>query len=322
MFGSLVIIFPTPHEGGALVLRHRGHEWTFDSGRELAAVRELPMIGYVAFFSDVEHEVVPIISGHRVTLTYNLYFDDAEGTVSSSKAAPEHPSLPPVPNENVFRETFQALLENPEFLPDGGTLAFGMRHVYPITHRGRYPTSLNLIYGALKGSDAVVYQTARALGFQPVLYMHYKSVEYRDHIAGVVIDKVLNSSDRGFYKDMNATSVIVDEGGIEVYHECGDGSDEDGDEDGDEPNLYAGEYDYKNSDEKVERVEWVTPVKRFNRHLSALGMYGNAPSLDMAYADLCMFVRIGKAGERALYSSVSQRNKEWDRVRHERRFQW
>ena len=67
--------------------------WFFDTAatngslilaRELAAVRELPMIDYVAFFSDVEHEVAPVISGHRVTLTYNLYFDNAEGTASSS----------------------------------------------------------------------------------------------------------------------------------------------------------------------------------------------------------------------------------------------
>ena len=26
MFGSLVVVFPTPHEGGALFLRHHGHE--------------------------------------------------------------------------------------------------------------------------------------------------------------------------------------------------------------------------------------------------------------------------------------------------------
>jgi len=36
MFASLVIVFPTPHEGGALLLRHHGHEWIYDSGQELA----------------------------------------------------------------------------------------------------------------------------------------------------------------------------------------------------------------------------------------------------------------------------------------------
>ncbi|GBE85339.1 hypothetical protein SCP_0705260 [Sparassis crispa] len=32
MFGSLVVAFPTPHEGRALVLRHEGQSWTFDPG--------------------------------------------------------------------------------------------------------------------------------------------------------------------------------------------------------------------------------------------------------------------------------------------------
>jgi hypothetical protein len=41
MFGSLVIVFPTPHEGGALLLRHRGQEWIFDSDQALAAKCQL-----------------------------------------------------------------------------------------------------------------------------------------------------------------------------------------------------------------------------------------------------------------------------------------
>jgi hypothetical protein len=82
MFGSLVIVFPTLHEGGVLFLRHRGKEWTFDSGRELTTERQRS-IRYAAFFSDIEHEVTPVISGHRVTLTYNLYFDDTGPTTIS-----------------------------------------------------------------------------------------------------------------------------------------------------------------------------------------------------------------------------------------------
>ncbi|KAH9984429.1 hypothetical protein BJV77DRAFT_1037700, partial [Russula vinacea] len=58
MFGSLVIVFPTPHEGGALRLYHRGQEWIFDSDQALAA-KGKPSIGYVTFFNDIEHEVTP-----------------------------------------------------------------------------------------------------------------------------------------------------------------------------------------------------------------------------------------------------------------------
>jgi predicted 2-oxoglutarate/Fe(II)-dependent dioxygenase YbiX len=73
MFGSLVIVFPTKHEGGALMLRHGGSEWTFDSAT-MVRTQVDPSIAYIAFYSDVEHEVTPVTSGYRVTLTYNLYF--------------------------------------------------------------------------------------------------------------------------------------------------------------------------------------------------------------------------------------------------------
>jgi hypothetical protein len=308
MFGSLVVIFPTPHEGGALSLRHRGHEWIIDSGRELAFVAE-PSVGYVAFFSDVEHEVEPVISGHRVTLTYNLYFDEKSGTVSSSKeAASEHPSLPPAPNENAFRETFQVLLENPEFLPDGGTLAFGMRHVYPIPRCAGYPTSLEPIYGALKGSDAVIWQTARVLGFQPVLYLYYEVQRYLDRVYGAATDKVIDPTGAELAEYCcGIERVVVEGGGFQVFHERGDGDDE-GEDDYDD-DYDGGEYE---GSRKVERVEWVTPAPTFNSHQTAYMTYGNEPSLGMAYADLCMFVRIGKAGERLMYPSVEQLRKEWE----------
>jgi len=81
MFGSLVVVFPTNHEGGALVLRQDDKEWVFDSGKELSEQTK-PSIGYVAFYSDVEDEVALVQSGHRVTLTYNLYIDDVSSDPS------------------------------------------------------------------------------------------------------------------------------------------------------------------------------------------------------------------------------------------------
>jgi len=288
MFGSLVVVFPTPHEGGALLLRHRGHEWMFDSGRELAASHQ-PSIGYVAFFSDVEHEVAPVISGHRVTLTYNLYFDNDRGP-SSKDPVSEHLSLLRGANENAFREAFQGLLENPEFLPQGGTLAFGLRHVYPIDPWKSRP--LEHIYGTLKGSDAVVYQTARALGFQPVLYLFYEWTTPNDFPEAAVIDEVMDfneSFDEQAVVDI--IKIIRRQGGIVTWEEGWEIDPEKG---------------YKNP----EKIEWVTPVTTFNRQKGSYVTYGNEPSVEMAYADLCLFVRIGKAGERLAYPTVSQLAKE------------
>jgi predicted 2-oxoglutarate/Fe(II)-dependent dioxygenase YbiX len=43
-------------------------------GRRLQQQSNLQSYGYVAFFSDIEHEVTSVTSGHRITSTYNLYW--------------------------------------------------------------------------------------------------------------------------------------------------------------------------------------------------------------------------------------------------------
>jgi hypothetical protein len=138
-------------------------------------------IGYVACFRDIEHEVAPVISGHRITLTYNLYFDDG-GPVSANGVVSKRLSPPQLPNEGALREAFTALLENPEFLADGGTLAFGLRHVYPIQ------TSLKHVFSVLKGSDGVTYQIFRALGYEPVLYVYYEWDDRSEPPLGMITD--------------------------------------------------------------------------------------------------------------------------------------
>jgi hypothetical protein len=288
MFGSLVIVFPTPHEGGALRLRHRGNEWTFDPSQELA-VECQPAISYVAFFSDIEHEVAPVISGHRITLTYNLYFDD-DGPFFANDSVLGHlsPPLTRASNENLFREAFNSLLANPEFLGDGGTLAFGLRHIYPIKN------SLKHLYNALKGSDAVVYQSVRALGFQPVLYLYYEMAsEYSSSFKGALIDKMVDFSIPDYEVEfVDIAKIVREEGGIVVDQECW------------EPHIA----DYKDDEMPEETVEWVTPATSFNRKGSTFVTYGNSPALNVAYGDVCLVVRIGKAGERLAYPRVPQKD--------------
>jgi hypothetical protein len=55
--------------GGALAVRHRGQEVLFDwSSKKPGSIQ------WAAFFSDCEHEVLEAMEGHRITLTYNLYW--------------------------------------------------------------------------------------------------------------------------------------------------------------------------------------------------------------------------------------------------------
>jgi hypothetical protein len=290
MFGSLVVVFPTPHEGGALLVRHCNQEWTFDSSREFKAARQ-PTIDYVVLLNDVEHEVMPVISGHRVTLTYNLY-RDVDDSTSARDSAEDPFSL--LAYERAFRESLQALLENPEFLAYGGTLGFGLRHSYPVER------DIKHVYSLLKASDAIVYRSLRVLGFQPTLYLYHEwDMPHRGYDVikeGGLIDRLVDFRGCLNYDGefVDITRVIRDKGG---HVACRDDS-------------YRAERD---GYEKAETIEWVTPVTKFSRQKSAYATYGNSPSLDIAYLDLCLVVRIGKFGERWMYPTIAQLKKELER---------
>ena len=264
MFGSLVVVFPTPHEGGALVFRHRGDEWTFDSSAVLSAAGPAS-IAYAAFFSDVEHEVLPVTSGHRVTLTYNLYFGEDER--ASAKDLVSEP--PQEENQRRFRSRFEALLKNPKFLPDGGTLGFGMRHAYQVKAS---PDGLQHIYGLLKGSDATVYQSLRALGLDPILYLNYRNEDSYGDTESVMINKVPDFDSYCQVEDLFELLKELD--GIVIP-----------------------------SDEKV---TWVTPETRYSSLTSAYAAYGNEGTVGYAYGVVCLITRIGNVAERLAHLEVTQ----------------
>ena len=68
MVATLVIVLPSVHEGGELILSHDGWQYEIPfpgaaSGYELS---------YAAFYADCQHEVRPLQSGYRLCLTYNV----------------------------------------------------------------------------------------------------------------------------------------------------------------------------------------------------------------------------------------------------------
>jgi hypothetical protein len=67
MFGTLVVSLPSKHEGGDVVVSHKGKSRTFSSspGSDFG-------FSYAAWYSDITHEVKPVTSGYRIVLTYNL----------------------------------------------------------------------------------------------------------------------------------------------------------------------------------------------------------------------------------------------------------
>lgn len=72
MFGSLVVVFPTPHKGGELVLcPNDAEEHTVLDFTAWMGKKDGPSIAYAAFFSDVSHEVYEVKHGLS---TFSLLF--------------------------------------------------------------------------------------------------------------------------------------------------------------------------------------------------------------------------------------------------------
>ncbi|EGV19056.1 2OG-Fe(II) oxygenase [Thiocapsa marina] len=67
MFATLVVVLPSEHRGGELLVRHRGREVRLDLRRD-----EPSEVAFAAFYADCLHEVLPVVSGYRLALVYNL----------------------------------------------------------------------------------------------------------------------------------------------------------------------------------------------------------------------------------------------------------
>lgn len=88
---TLVVVLSTKHEGGTLLIPHGGHEFSFDSAGAINrdCLRQAP---FVAFYSDVEHEVSIVTTGYRVTLTYNLHLVPCHSRIATELASSDLPS--------------------------------------------------------------------------------------------------------------------------------------------------------------------------------------------------------------------------------------
>ncbi|KAI4660751.1 uncharacterized protein J4E79_005319 [Alternaria viburni] len=148
-FGSLVVCLPCAHEGGQLVVRHKGHTTTFDWSGDANVAQ------WAAFYSDCEHEVLEVTAGHRITLTYNLFVRRGLGELAGHADALDFKQLP------LYREVANAL-NSPEFMAKGGYLGKYCDHAYAhATKEGS-----KALPALLKGSDFMAYEVFRSLGIK------------------------------------------------------------------------------------------------------------------------------------------------------------
>lgn len=275
MLGSLVIIFPTAHEGGELVLRHKGREWKIGANA-LIASRPSPSLAYVAFYSDIDHEILKVTSGRRITITYNLYMVNMAPDPGAS-------TLTPIPlHASDFQTTLRNLIKDPAFLPEGGTLGFGLSHLYPVsTH-----VELQGIAHFLKGEDARVYEACRELQLKPLLKIIYDDghgFSYRKNY-GIMVDKFVVNPSYDCEHESYQSTLLKETRGVAVNITEGSPIND---------SYWVSDEDYKG-----EYIDWVSPFDQRTK-LRDVGLdYGNEVSIEVVYCSPCIIVRIDSACDR------------------------
>ena len=147
MFGTLVVSLPSEHEGGTLIIRHAGREV-----RHELRVEEPSEVRYAGFYADCEHEVLPIVSGYRVCLIYNLVQRVAK---SDKLTAPDH------------REAVATIAKS--LCAWASQPAMPAKCVYLLEHQY---TEASLAFAALKNGDSALAGVLREAAEQADCALH------------------------------------------------------------------------------------------------------------------------------------------------------
>lgn len=145
MVGTLVVSLPSVHTGGELVVDHSGESATYRASRE--------ELTFVAFYADCRHQVTPVRSGYRVTLTFNLL----AATDTDTAAAEPDPAGEPARCLTEHFTTPATPRYGGRDLGPPNRLVFLLDHEY--TQRG-------LNWRRLKGADAERATQVRAAAEQ------------------------------------------------------------------------------------------------------------------------------------------------------------
>jgi hypothetical protein len=164
MFATMVLVLPSTHSGGELVMKHLGREMVLDPRPE-----EPSEIGFAAFYADCVHEVRPVKTGYRLALVYNLRFVGKGFPLKAPDYRAEHGRV-----VELLRSW-----ANAEDEPD--KLILPLEHAY---------TPAELSFSALKGADA---------GVASVLLKAAAEADCDLHLALVSIEENGSAEHTGYY---------------------------------------------------------------------------------------------------------------------------
>lgn len=157
MFGTLVVCLPAEFRRGDLLLTHCGLVERVDWAKAVESSYNANQLHWAAFFGDVDHQIEEVRYGTRVTLTYLL-----------RRGLPSLPSrsIPKNDVPSAIQQTFQELMADPDFLPNGGVLGYPCCHLYH--HDARFQIKLEPLDDQssqmMKGRDQLVAAAALNAG--------------------------------------------------------------------------------------------------------------------------------------------------------------
>ncbi|OAP58935.1 hypothetical protein AYL99_06232 [Fonsecaea erecta] len=117
MFGTLVICLPSQHVGGGVRLIHGKEETVLETDKGSAYG-----VSYLAWYSDVSHEVLPVQSGYRLVLTYNLAHTGIKHQPSATVLDMEQSRI------GQMLDKWSSMKDRPQFM------CYALRHKYTAAH--------------------------------------------------------------------------------------------------------------------------------------------------------------------------------------------
>lgn len=145
MIATLVMVLPSPHIGGNLIIEQGSQSYHFSSENVKSST-----VKCVAFYADCDHEIKIIKEGYRIALTYNLVLE----TDSDDSWKKEAVHLP-------LKTAVQDYFEK-ESKPD--MLVYLLDHSYS-EHSLRW----NLLKGVDRANGQSLFRAAQALGLRSYL---------------------------------------------------------------------------------------------------------------------------------------------------------
>ncbi len=162
MVATMVMVLPSAHTGGNLIIDHRGVKKTIQSSRFSP-----DQLHFIAFYADCYHEVKPVKSGYRVALTYHLILKNSVRSVPSVIHTAENQALMQALTDYFPDAQYS---QEPDYIPPKG--------VYLLDHEY---TQAGLSWRHLKNADYVRADSLKRAADHAGLEIYLTLVDIREH---------------------------------------------------------------------------------------------------------------------------------------------